>query len=109
MQTAASTASWPACFVNFSLCAIWWWLRPRAAPARQKPVAAAAALTTWETTATVPVTWTVALWMLAASPRTAWRSAWSAAESVSQHKQSAAYVPRPGQMLNESECVRLSD
>ncbi len=99
-QTAVSTASWPACFVNLSLCAIWWWLRPRAAPARQKPVAAAAAQTTWETTATAPVTWTVALWMRAVSPRTAWRSAWSAAESVSQHKSPDTCRPQPGQMLS---------
>lgn len=51
------------------------------ASALRKP-AAAAAVTTWETTATALVTWTVASWMPAVNRRTAWKSVWSAAEFV---------------------------
>lgn len=57
------------------------------APAPRRSAAAAAALRTWETTAIAPATtWTVASWMPAASPPTAWRSAWSAAASASPHR-----------------------
>lgn len=56
------------------------------APARQRLAAAAAAQTTWETTATAPATWTAALWMPAASPPTVSRSAWSAVASAFHHK-----------------------
>lgn len=91
-QTAASTASWPASSANSSLFATWWWPRPRAARARRRPAAAAAALTTWETTATAPATWTAASWTPAASPRTAWKSAWSAAASVFQHRSMLSVV-----------------
>lgn len=56
------------------------------APAHQRPAAAAAAQTTWETTATAPATWTAALWTPAASPLTVSRSAWNAVASAFHHK-----------------------
>lgn len=56
------------------------------AHAHQRLAAAAAVQTTWETTATAPVTWTAALWTPAASPPTVWRSAWSAVASAFPHE-----------------------
>lgn len=87
-QTAASTASWPACFASSWHFATWWWHRPRAEPARPRLVAAAAAApTNWATTAAALVTWIAASWTPAASPRIAWKSAWSAAESAFPHRE----------------------
>lgn len=62
------------------------------ARAHPRLAAAAAAPMTWATTATAPVTWTVASWMPAASPQIAWKSAWSAAASVSPHREACVDV-----------------
>lgn len=62
------------------------------ARARQRLAVAAVAPTTWATTATPLVTWIVASWMPAASPRIAWKSAWSAAASASPHREACVRV-----------------
>lgn len=62
------------------------------AHAHPRHAAAAAALMTWVTTATAPVTWTVASWMPAASPQIAWKSVWSVVASASLHREACVDV-----------------